>query len=125
MNPYIYSILPKHIQNLSVNNIPVTRSKVQNFDKLITNACSVAGANKTHFLNGKRYSEVINAKRLYCHYLRRYTTMTLHEVARTLGLDHATILHHARTGKDWLDVKDVEYTKQFNEYKSVNSGLLT
>lgn len=124
MNHIIFAGLPQHVQSLSVSRIPLKRSKNQNYDKLLSNACFITGAKKSDLLNDSRLRDVISAKRLYFHYLRQYTDISLKAAANTLGLDHTTVLYHVKTAKNYIDIKDPEYTSLFNSYKEINSGLL-
>ena len=42
------------------------------------------------------------------------TSSALHEIGEIVDLDHASILHHSKTGKGYLDV-DIQFRKEYEK----------
>jgi chromosomal replication initiation ATPase DnaA len=125
MNPMIFAGLPEHIKKQSAKPFIFRNLKIEQLNRVLANACSLVGCEYSDLLTGGRKQEIITAKRLFCHYLRTYTNMTLTAIGRYLGLDHATVLHHQRTLTGYLDFNDEESIKLHSEYRSMNAETLT
>lgn len=123
MNPYSYAGLPEYIKKHVKDNLRLKEPRKNQFQTLLENACELTHADKMDLLNGKRYGEVVKAKRLFCHYLRTYTNMPLKAIGQKIGVDHATVLHHFRTCNEYLELKDKEYMQLVADYKIVNSDM--
>jgi chromosomal replication initiation ATPase DnaA len=122
MTPYVFAGLTETNQHLYATkeirykNKP-TKDEIQ---LIIKAAAEAAGVYPELVLFGSRLKEVINAKRLLCHVFYDRYGYTMQETAALVGLkEHATTLHHIKTFKNLVDIKDqstINLLKTFNSY---------
>jgi chromosomal replication initiation ATPase DnaA len=124
MNHIIYAGLPEHIKKQAAQPFRFRNLKFEQLNRVLANACSLVGCEYSDLMSGSRKQEVITAKRLFCHYLRTYTNMTLVSIGKYLGLDHVTVMHHARNLNGYLEFNDEESVRLHKQYKDMNSELL-
>lgn len=124
INPYLYAGLPEHVREVYIGGGIIKDFKKEMVASILQNACNLTGCKYEDLLNGRRFGDIIKAKRLFCHFIRKHTNNSLTKIASYIGCDHATVLHHIRTCDGYLDIKDPEYTYLVKEYKRLNSNLM-
>lgn len=124
ISPYLFAGLPQHIQEVHNGGGRIKNFKREMVSVLIQNACNLTGCHYEDLLSGRRLAEIVKAKRLFCHFMREYTNNSLEKIAGYLDMNHATVLHHVRTCKDYIDIKDEEYLYLTKEYKKMNSNIM-
>ena len=65
-------------------------------------------------MSDSRLRSVVLARQLYCWFARRLTTHRLKEIGEVVNVSHATVIHHLKTAKNHLQVKDPEFMKAYN-----------
>lgn len=124
ISPYIFVGLPSNIRRLSLDGHKIENFKEEMVISLLQNACSLTGCNYEDLNNGRRYAEIVKAKRLFCHYLREYTNNSLEKIGSYINGHHSTVLHHIKTCKDFIEIKDQEYLYLTNEYRKINRNIM-
>jgi len=124
MNHITYAGLPVHVKDLYLGGGQILNFKKEMVSVLLQNACNLVGCEYEQLLKGRRLSEIVKAKRLFFHFMRTHTSDSLEKIASYIGCDHATVIHHVKTCKGYLDINDKEYTLLVKQYKKLNQNLL-
>lgn len=124
INPYLFAGLPEHVREVHNGGGKIKNFKKEMVSVLLQNACNLTGCNYEDLLSGKRLGEIVKAKRIFCHFMREYTNSSLQKIGNYIDVHHATALHHIRTCKDYLDIKDEEYLYLTKQYKKINSNMI-
>lgn len=123
MNHIIFAGLPQHVQRHVYKSTSGLKSKDNAFKVLLDNACRLVGVESKDVLSGSRVADCVKARRLYCHYLRNNTNMSLTAIGKMLNLKHDTVHYYHRTCSEWLEFKDEEYIKLVTDYKLINKDM--
>jgi chromosomal replication initiation ATPase DnaA len=120
MTPHIFAGLTEINQHLYTTKEIRYKNKPtkDEINQIIKIASESAGVYPELVLFGSRLKEVINAKRLLAYLFYERYGYSMKETATLLGLrEHATIIHHIRTFRNLLEVKEqttVNLLKTFN-----------
>jgi chromosomal replication initiation ATPase DnaA len=127
MTYYSFAGMPEEIQLLASDKQMILSKEICDFDidKMIRAACKITNADYSQTMLGKRKRECIEAKRLVCYFLRRYTKMTLSNIGKHLLIDHATVMHHTKQFNNLIEVNDAIIFEYLTKFKSANMELVT
>ena len=70
-----------------------------------------------------RRQDVVAARQLYCYVARQRTKRSFDKIGQLVERDHATVLHHVRTCKNRLDVRDpktIAIINTMEKYMKIN-----
>lgn len=51
---------------------------------------------------GGRHRHIVDARTMLCHYLRKYSVLTLENIGKEVGIDHASVLYHLTKYRDLM-----------------------
>lgn len=72
-----------------------------------------------------RVSRLVSIRKLCYFFIRKYTDMSLADIGRLYGQDHATVLHHVRGVGNALEMKEKEITSHVDDINRIIINQLT
>lgn len=83
-------------------------------EHILRMCCNVAKVERELVVGGSRLREVVLARQLYFWFARRLTNRRLTEIGAMVNMTHSNVVHHLKTAKNLLQIKDPEFTKLHN-----------
>jgi hypothetical protein len=65
--------------------------------------------------NPSRRSELVYVRALYYNLCREYTLHSLEAIGKSVGKNHATVLHGIKLFRDWIDQHEERYIKAYEK----------
>jgi len=72
--------------------------------------CSIYGVNEDELFSLNRKREIISARRMVLYFLRKHYGETYMGIAKMFDMNHATVIHHVRQMKNFLEFDKLEMT---------------
>jgi chromosomal replication initiation ATPase DnaA len=123
--------IPDQVTMVNVNIIirdhayEVTTDNEFDPQQIIDQASLYSGYPVDVLMSPSRQKNISDARKLIFMKMKQYTKLSLGEMGALLNRDHATALNAIRKGYGWIDTKDKDFTKLYNEFSEILQNLLS
>lgn len=115
ISPYIWAGLPSKVKYKMIN---FESQCTQNILDLIENICIILQVPHLQVFQKNRTQYLIDAKRIIVHFLRKYTKLTLNQIAQVLQMkDHSSMINLLDTCIQFYS-NDAIFREKFNLVQS-------